>query len=429
MCSSDLARIELKNVLQSDPKDAEAYFQLGRVHEELQQFRKAFGNYVKAEELNPALLENQARLGMIYLLLANEVDKAKEKIDFILSKDPGSPEGLLLKAAMMLKSKNNSVAKDIIKSVVADNPDNIEASIFLSSLYMSEKNYTDAIDVLDKVLKVNQNSEKLNKLLVTALMQTKDYERAEVIYKEFLKRNPNAVASYNNLATFYALIKNKNKAIDTLRLSIENDQDDVDRKITLIKYLKASDGNEVAIQSLVSMIDERKDLGKLRTVLAELFIINGDKEAAIKVYKKTISGFSEEGTGIDARISLATLYLSEKNVDQARSILEEAYTISPNNPKINFLRAKVALFDKEFDKAIISLRIVIKETPELMEAPILLANIYQFQKKEVQVNDTLNQAFNNNKLNAEALLMLAEFQLRRDVEATKIGRASCRERV
>ena len=88
----DKARIELKNVLQIDPKDADAYFQLGKVHEQLNEYQKAFGNYLKAEELNPNLLENQARLGRIYLLLANEPDKAQQKIDLILSKEPNNAD-------------------------------------------------------------------------------------------------------------------------------------------------------------------------------------------------------------------------------------------------------------------------------------------------------------------------------------------------
>ena len=50
----DKARIELKNVLQIDPKDASAWFKLGTIFERQQEFRKAFGNYNKAAELDPA---------------------------------------------------------------------------------------------------------------------------------------------------------------------------------------------------------------------------------------------------------------------------------------------------------------------------------------------------------------------------------------
>ena len=72
----DKARVELKNVLQIDPKDAQAYFQLGYVFELQKDYRKAFRNYTKSEELAPDNLEVHARIGRFYLLLAGDIDKA-----------------------------------------------------------------------------------------------------------------------------------------------------------------------------------------------------------------------------------------------------------------------------------------------------------------------------------------------------------------
>jgi Tfp pilus assembly protein PilF len=49
----DKARVEAKNVLQIDPKSAEAYYTLGRIEEEQQNWSIAFGDYGKALELSP----------------------------------------------------------------------------------------------------------------------------------------------------------------------------------------------------------------------------------------------------------------------------------------------------------------------------------------------------------------------------------------
>ena len=73
----DKARIELKNVLQIDPKDSEAYYQLGKVYEQQKEYRKAYGNYLKAEELNPQDTRVHAKLGRFYLLLSNDFDKVE----------------------------------------------------------------------------------------------------------------------------------------------------------------------------------------------------------------------------------------------------------------------------------------------------------------------------------------------------------------
>ncbi len=411
----DKARIELKNVLQIDPKDADAYFQLGKVHEQLNEYQKAFGNYLKAEELNPNLLENQARLGRIYLLLANEPDKAQQKIDLILSKEPNNADGLLLKAAVMLRNKNTDEAIKIAKNIISQDSAHIETVAFLASLYMRDNKTIEAINLLDTALKNNQNNENLNKLLVLALVADKDYERAEILYKDFLQRNPDNSASYNNLAAFYNQTNDKAKAEEILRASIDNDSDDEARILTLIKYIRETKNNHEAIKELETFIDSNNRLGKLRIALAELLIINGDKDSATKVFLEAINDFSEEVTGITARTILAALYISDKDFEKASEVIDDAISISPNDPDVNFLRAKFAVFNKDFETAIISLRIVTKEMPENIEAFFLLASVYQQQGNKEQVKSTLTSAYENNKTNAGALLKLAQYHLTRDI--------------
>ncbi len=411
----DKARIELKNVLQIDPKDSKAYFQLGKVHEQLKDYRKAYASYLKSEELDPGNLENQAKLGRIYLLLANDSEKAQQKIDLILAKEPDNSEGLLLKAAMMLKNKDRDGAIRIAKEIVFKNPDHVEGASFLATLYIGEKKNKAALDVLNNALKTNKDNESLNRLLAFSLIKNKDYDRAEIIYKNFLKRNPDSGASYNNLAIFYNTIGNTAKAEETLRASMDNDPSDIDRKLLLVKYIKDIKGNDEAIKLLKSLIAEDSSIGKLRSALAEVYILNNDQQSAIDVYKGAINDFSEELTGVEARISLASIYLSEKSVVKAKAIVDEALGISPNDPKLNFLRAKIALFDKDVEKAIISLRVVTKQTPENIYAYILLANAYQLENNIEQVKNTFTSAYDNNRMNPDALLKLAEYLIKRDM--------------
>jgi len=417
----DKARIELKNVLQIDPKDAEAYYQLGKVFEQQKNYRKAYGHYLKAEELNPELLKNQARLGRFYLLLMNDSVKAQEKIDLILSKEPENSDGLLLKAALMLKNNNTDEAINIIKSITVRDVGHIESVLTLASLYIKDKKATDAIDLLDTALKNNKNNEQLNKLLALALVANKNYERAEVIYKDFLERNPDNSSSYNNLASFYNQTDDKAKAEDILRASVDNNPGDKDRILTLIKYIRATKGIDEAIKELESFIVINKGLGVLRTALAELFILNDDKQSAVKVFKEAINDFSEEVTGVSARTALASIYISDKDYDMAAKVVDDAISISPNDPNVNFLRAKFAVRDKDLEKAIISLRIVTKEMPENIDAFVLLANVYQQEGDSEQVKSTLNSAYENNITNADALLKLAQYHLKRDIkQAEKI---------
>lgn len=417
----DKTRIELKNVLQIDPKDSDAYFFLGKVYEQQQDFRKAFSHYLKAEELDPDNLENLSRLGRIYLFLANEPEKAQEKIDYILSKEPDNSHGLLLKASSLVKNGDVTQAITISKDVIAKNSGHIEGAKFLATLYVSENKNVDAINVLDNTLKLNQNNEQLNRLLAVILMKNKNFDRAEGIYKKFLENNPDNVTSYNNLVAFYIQADRKGEAEKMLRTSIENDTSDVDRQISLVKYIKQTQGDEQAIAELKKLTSQNSGLGKLRTALAELLYLKGEEQASIDVYNQAISDFPDESTSVESRISLATIYFAKKNHTKATETINAAIKTSPNDPKVNFIKAKLAIHDKNFEQAILSLRIVTKETPENIDAFLLLTEIYKTEQNVEQVRSTLNNAYESNRTNADGLLKLAQYHMSRDIhQAEKI---------
>ena len=418
----DKARIELKNVLQIDPKDGEAYYQLGSVYEQQKEYRKAYGNYLKAEELSPELLANHAKLGRFYLLLMNDTEKAQKKMDLILSKEPSNTNGLLLKAAILLRTGGKEINSEVIKfaeSIVADNPGHVEGSAFLATLHIKNKNNKEAINILDAALEKNGKNDKLNNLLGMVLVENKNYERAEIIYRQFLAKNPDSSASYNRLAVFYGRIKDAVKAENTLRASIENDRNDEARILTLVKFLKQTKGENDAIKELRSSIAVNNRLGKPRLALAELLFLKGEKEDAVKVYNKVIADFSDEADGVSARTTLAQIYANDKKYTEASNIIDDAISISPNDPSVNFLRAKLALRDKDYEKAIISLRIVTKETPDNIDAFILLSNIYNKEANAEQAVVILNNAYDANKANPSSLLKLAQYFMRRDIEKSE----------
>ena len=412
----DKARIELKNVLQIDPKDAEAYYQLGKVYEKQKDYRKAYSHYLKAEDLAPNHLANQAQLGKIYLLLGNDVEKAQSKVDFILSKEPENPDGLLLKSVLLLRGNNVDEAIAISKRVVENDPDFIDGATFLATLYFKNKMPQEAIDVLDKALISNPEDDSLNRLLGLILVNEKDYIRAEDIYKKFLEKFPASRNSYDTLAAFYDTSGDISKSEEVLRASIESDPNDVKRYLTLVKYIRLKKDNDAAIHELKTLISNNKGVGELRMAMGQLLLAVGDKQAAIDVYKKAINDFSEESTGIDAGIALASIYVSDNDIDKASAVVNEALKVSPNDPKVHLLRARIAMFKKDTETAIISLRIVTKEMPRNINAYFLLAGAYQLEGNDEQIKSTLNTAYKSNKDNPRALLKLAQYYLSKDLE-------------
>ena len=100
----DKARLEFKNVLQIDPKNAEAYYLTGMIEENQRNWQKAFGYFLKTAELDPNHLPAKAKLGKFYLI-SGDTAKAEKMVSEILAKKPADAAGRTLKAAMMARKK------------------------------------------------------------------------------------------------------------------------------------------------------------------------------------------------------------------------------------------------------------------------------------------------------------------------------------
>ena len=72
------AVIELKNVIQLDPKNDTAYYNLGETYLKLKQGNDAYQAFSNAVAINPDNINAQLKVGQI-LLLAKETRQAREK--------------------------------------------------------------------------------------------------------------------------------------------------------------------------------------------------------------------------------------------------------------------------------------------------------------------------------------------------------------
>jgi tetratricopeptide (TPR) repeat protein len=81
------AILNFQNAIKLDPHYADAYSALGTCYLKLMNIQGAFKAFSTAVEINPEILAAQVSLGQIYLM-SKEKEKAIEKADLVLSKNP-----------------------------------------------------------------------------------------------------------------------------------------------------------------------------------------------------------------------------------------------------------------------------------------------------------------------------------------------------
>ncbi|MDH5764373.1 MAG: tetratricopeptide repeat protein [Gammaproteobacteria bacterium] len=405
----DKARIELQNALQIDPKYAYAHYKLGEVHEHNRNYQKAFISYQRAVDYDKNNLDYRAKIGRFYLVLAGDLEKAIEIRDFISANDKNNINGKLLDAGIYLQQGNIDEAKKISKDIYLSQPEMVENIQFLSLLYSKEKSYDESIGVLATGIQRNPNDRSLKYMLANTYQIAGKYDYAEALYKKIIEAAPDNLDNYIKLAVFYREIGNVDKAEETLRNASEVDSSDVQRKLVLVDFIQKNKGLQNAIDELMVLVSKYPEMSELKLALGRLYVAQKKIDDAEKIFLQAISDSSDDSVGIMSRVDLANLYMMNNKVDQAVSVIKEAAKISPNDADVNFVRAKLLLVTKDYDGAIISLRTVLKDNPENIQAYLLLASLHNAKGETDHAKLVLNQAYENNRAIAENLMALSKY--------------------
>jgi len=199
------ARIEFKNVVQLDPKDANAYHQLALIHLKLggmPYLRAAFGELSKAVELDPSIQDAQLKLGEFYLL-SQQPKEAKKHAEIVLASWPQDPKGHLLRGRSLIVEKELAEGiKELKKSLELDS-ENEQVYIDLARAYLTLKKPEEADAILDQGLTKKANSTTL--ILAKGdfyLLQGKHTE-AEAQFQRALELDPENNGLYVKLARYY----------------------------------------------------------------------------------------------------------------------------------------------------------------------------------------------------------------------------------
>ena len=422
----DKARVEIKNVLQIDPKAAEAYYLLGRIEEKKQDWRKAFGNYSKAVELDPDLVDARSRLAQFYLLQANAyrsqtdvggeanaLGQAQHEVDEILKRDANHSGARSLQAAMLLREGKAEDALALAEKVVRDDPSHGPAAGLLAALYEQAGRAADAERTLVTASKAAEEPLPLMRHLAQLYAREKKNDAAESVLRDIIAARPDDFQPRTDLAQFLAQAGSADKAEAVLRDAVAANPDDAKRYLTLADLLIAKKGSAAASEYLKKSISENPELHELRLGLAQIYERDKQADAAIKIYDEMVARFGEEPPGLVARNRLAAHAAAAGDTAKAEKLVEQVLAENPRDNDALVMQGRLAMQSKEYDAAVASFRSVLRDQPDSVPALHLLAEA-QMRKGDMELaGDSLRRAVEVEPLNAEARVKFARYLISR----------------
>jgi len=408
--SYDKARIEIKNVLQIDPKFAEAYYMLGQLEEQKKELGKALGNYKKAIELSPEYTLAKVKLAKIYVIAGTDkfIKDAKVLLSQVKQEQPDNTEAELISATIEYKTGSKSKAAAAIKSVVARDPGLVSGVSLLATIYIADGNQDKAISLLKKSVLDNPENIPLRVSLARLYVAGKDYSNAEVYMKQAVALDPDSFSLMSSLASLYVAANDTEKAESTLKRSIDSDPEDPKRYVVLISLYAKSDVQK-AEDFLLDSIKNNPDLYDLQFAQFEFYMQLNKKEEAKQLLKNIIEKRSYKVEGVNARNLLAKYLLAEGDQDGAQKYIDEVMSEYPNNNDALFLKSKIALRELDAVTAINGLRTIVKNDPKNSDASLLLAQAHELNDESSLAENELKKAIEVNPVNDQVHVNYARY--------------------
>lgn len=405
------ARIEFKNVMQIDPKSAQAYFYMGLVAERTKEVNKSFGYYKEAVKLKPDYIEPKLKLAEIYTVIGSDeyIDKAEKLLSGILTQDNKNTKARLIQQQINYKKGNVDLAikeieKLVMEDLLLDNGINL-----LVSEYVSKGKIDKAISLLDQGINADEKNLTLRNQKVALLFREKRFSEVEKELTEILNQNKSVFSSYLTLSSFYAKTNQLEKAEQVLRDGIKEDEDDVKRILVLVQFIVLRKNPDEAIKELEKAIDSHPDAYELNFAMAKIYTAIDKKEKAKEVYVYIDKESSSDTDKANANNMLAELLLKDGKIDEAKALLSKVLLEHPDNNDALKLSSDIALQEKDFTTVINQLRIVLKSQPERADISKVLAQAHMALNEFSLAESVLKNATQVNVKNVTAYVNYIAF--------------------
>jgi Tfp pilus assembly protein PilF len=404
----DKAGVEVKNVLQIDPRSSEAYFLAAQIWEKQADPQKAFAGYFKSFELAPGNLEAKGKLGRYYLL-GGDAAKAEQIAAELLEADPSSPAAHTVRAALAARGGNIDAAMEEARRVLAGKPGDADASMLLATLLMSKQDVAGARKVLEQAVERHPQDVEFRLALAAVLERLNDNEAAAEQYARVVAQAPKhmdyRVAQASHLVRWGKI----DRAEAVLREAIKADPNDEQRYLVLATFLAQQRSFEVADRALADLIAERKKAYQIRFGRVNLLLGARRTDEAIKALEEIIALDKTGPSGLQARSALARIHLAENRPQQADELIAQVLKANPRDNAALLLRAQRYLARNDPRDAIVDLRAVLKDQPDSPELVALLARAHLANQEPDLARETVSRAAQLYPNNADLRVLYAGF--------------------
>lgn len=421
------AVIELKNVVQIDPNDDAAYFELGETHLKLKEVKAAFQAFSRAASVNPNNLKAQLKVGQM-LLLGRQTEEAKKKVDLILQKTPNNVEALSLLSGVQLQESDLDAAIKTLEKAASLDPSNFNTQLSLARLFAqkgvidkAETAYSKAIAIdptssvpyvelshiyasrgqldkaeeeLNKMIKATGSTPRNLSTLALFYESTKKFDEAEKTYLQAvdaaLKEDTGPLM---NLSAYYARTKAYDKALAAVQKAAEIKKDDLNIQVSMAEIQLDSNQLKNAESTVDKVLEKDKGHVAGNLLRGRLYLIGNDPASALDRFNLVTRESPRNAMGYYFR-ALAQIRQGKNKVAEAD--LLKAIELDPRFYEARLILAESYLRDRNKDLAGQQIEAALRSAPEDRRVLMLRGNLKILEEDFKGAENTFNKVAQRN---------------------------------
>jgi len=279
----------------------------------------------------------RVQLARAALIVANPV-LARSALEPL---DRGSPqhlESLLLRAQAELDLGNLEGGLEILEQAEQLYPGESQASAVRIVTLLRERRFDDAAKAIEQARQSSEETSRMLELLAAALLTAQgDREAGIERLRVLVEADPADAIALQSLVHALLRAERAAEALEIVERAIASDPERAALPAILAQVHLQRGAFEEAEQAIRSFVELSDSLSAF-LLLSQLFAQRGELERVAEVFAEAVARFPDSAM---ARMHLAESLIDVGSLDPAREQISEFRKLSPDDPHVGYLRARL----------------------------------------------------------------------------------------
>lgn len=403
------ARLELRNLLQINRENPQAYYLQALMHEQNANWTKMSGSLHAAIEFDPEFIPAKVKLATLQFRFGPAADSQTElTVQSILDLDPQNADAIAILAQLLYRQGNRDRAMEEVRRAISIHPGHSQAIALLSREEPDE-----ALAAIEQGLSIDPKNYELRIIKIRIMKQQEDIDGVITQYKALLSDDKENPRYFNSLLGYLAKQGRTEESTQMLEDAIASSPKDTNFKVWLVSYFRYTGQVEPAIKTAETFIASDPAEPLLRFALADAYQQSHQFPKARQVLNDIIAMGPKDPDSLKARNQLARLELQLENEPEAEKLLNEIFEIDRENTGALITGAQIALQRGDTESAILKSRTAINHDPKSQPAFLTLGVALEASGSEDLALDNYQSALKLDPRKIEVAFKITQLLLKR----------------